>query len=277
MAVDRDPPAGPSELERAPLDSSATLRERRRIELNAERKAELHRRPSMQHLLAAQCLLVVRRMCRQGELLELGCGNGDFLDHLSRQEPERGMLGIDVSAASLELARERLSNAKGQNIVLLQGDATRLPECLGALSSPPRVGDVVMRGLVHHLPDPESVLRGTLELLEEGGRLTVLEGNANSGYRRLVLGFADLLGLRHEASEFSHTPPDDVERQLAEMGYVNIHVEPVPGLLAPLSYLGIGGKLFWRWADEVSRLASRMAPAYFGWWYLLTADKPGPR
>ncbi len=227
----------------------------------------------MRHLLRQQSALIAEQMTGRGDVLELGCGVGDFLAYLSQQDADHVLIGLDVSPACLRLAREQLPQIDPQRVHLLEGDAARLSECLDAITDPLRIEDVVMRGLIHHLETPERAFREVFNILREHGRLTILEGNVSSRYRRLLLGFADLLGVQHEISEIPHTPPDEIYRMLKDIGFENIQVRLVPGLLAPISYVGVGGKRFWRWADRIGEFASWHCPKFFGWWYLLTADK----
>lgn len=60
-----------------------------------------------------------------GPLLELGCGSGRLLFPLACEGFE--VVGMDRSAAMLELARHRLTEGDGLKVALVQGDMTRPP------------------------------------------------------------------------------------------------------------------------------------------------------
>ena len=96
--------------------------------------------------------------------LDLGCGGGRDAIFLA----ERGLraLGLDVSAAALDLARRRARRA-----------GARVGWCLGSATAPPFAADsvdfVVDRGCFHTLEDPARAryADAVARLLRPGGRL----------------------------------------------------------------------------------------------------------
>lgn len=92
-----------------------------------------------------------------GRILDVGCGNGDFLS-LARA---RGytVQGIDVSASSVRLCRTR-------GLEVLQGTLLEVPLSTGF--------DVVtLWDVIEHVPNPVAVVRRAWDLLEPGGHLVV--------------------------------------------------------------------------------------------------------
>lgn len=80
------------------------------------------------------------RFERPISVLDLGCGNGRFLDALIARNLAADYLGVDTSAPLLDIARRRHPKAR-----FLQADATNL--------SPPQNFDLAVAfGLLHHLP-----------------------------------------------------------------------------------------------------------------------------
>lgn len=109
-------------------------------------------------------------------LLEIGCGEGTNLRHLCRRGAR--LYGIDFSPAKTAFARQ----ATGALVV--SADAAALPFADGAFAA------VLIRDVLHHLPDPGQVLREARRVLAPGGRLTVIEPNGRSP---LILAQASLV------------------------------------------------------------------------------------
>ncbi len=62
---------------------------------------------------------------RKLAMLDVACGTGRFLDQAAQAFPAMPMTGVDLSAAYIETARERLRDRR--NITLMQGNAENLP------------------------------------------------------------------------------------------------------------------------------------------------------
>jgi ubiquinone/menaquinone biosynthesis C-methylase UbiE len=114
---------------------------------------------------------------RRGErLLEIGCGEGANLHHLQATGAHR--FGLDFSAARAAFAR-RATDAH-----TVTADAGRLPFAEGSFDA------VLIRDLLHHVPDAAAVLAEARRVLRPGGRLTLIEPNRRS---LLVLAQAALI------------------------------------------------------------------------------------
>ena len=106
-------------------------------------------------------------------LLDIGCGNGRFATYFAqRWGPDFRYVGVDASAALLQLARTRLGPQRGE---LLAADLTARP------SLPPELGRrsfdlIVVFGVLHHLPGLATrrrLLSEAAELLAPGGLLVL--------------------------------------------------------------------------------------------------------
>ncbi len=99
--------------------------------------------------------------------LDLGCCVGTVTRQLATLVGAQGsVVGVDISAAMISLARERQQHPA---LRFIQADATSLPPDLA-----PFDGVTVMR-LLLHVPDPLAVLQAARQAVRPGGRLVVLE------------------------------------------------------------------------------------------------------
>jgi ubiquinone/menaquinone biosynthesis C-methylase UbiE len=105
------------------------------------------------------------------KLLEVGVGAGT--DHLQFARAGAVCTGVDLSATSLETARERLS-AEGLTSHLQVADAEALP-------FPADTFELVYSwGVIHHTPDTRAAAREILRVLRPGGRFCVMVYNRHS-------------------------------------------------------------------------------------------------
>jgi SAM-dependent methyltransferase len=106
-------------------------------------------------------------------VLEAGCGVGAQTVTLAAHSPGAQITSVDVSAASLALARKRVT---APNVTFQQGD-------LFALPFPPASFDhVFLCFVLEHLSEPQRALAALRELLVPGGTITVIEGDHGSAY-----------------------------------------------------------------------------------------------
>jgi SAM-dependent methyltransferase len=122
---------------------------------------------------------IVRRQCERavGRLLEYGCGIGRNIPFLQQAFPGAEIVGSDISAASIEVAR---GAAPGVRFFV---EGTGDP----ALSGPFDL--VFVAGVFHHVPPAQraQVAATLLERLAPGGRVFVFEHNPfNPVTRRIV-------------------------------------------------------------------------------------------
>jgi SAM-dependent methyltransferase len=254
----------------------------RKLELDIERqqqdaltaeKVHTHKRFPLQRLLQRQSELIHRSLIPQGDILEIGCGIGDFLEYCKRSFPDRMCVGLELSNSAVAAANRRLAKIEGNNVVAVVGDAEDLEQIIVDLKDFNQLTNVVMRGVVHHLQRPKKVFQKIFNILPPGGKLIILEGNASSIYRKVTLGFAYLIGVQHESSPYPHIPPKDIAFLLEDIGFSKTDIGYVAGVFTPMAYLGLGGAFFWKMAVWIDSLAVKVAPNFFGWWFLLQAEK----
>lgn len=140
-------------------------------------------------------------------VLDVGCGTGWYAAGLLRASPDTNVIGLDLSAGMLSKA----ADAGARNLV--QGQAERLPfpdACMVA---------VVVRGVLHHLPDPATALAEWRRVLIPDGALVLTSEPTPSVERHgelLVRAMLRLPGFRRRMS------PESEFWELAAMA-ANLH------------------------------------------------------
>jgi SAM-dependent methyltransferase len=106
--------------------------------------------------------------------LDLGCGGGHVTRELALRAGEKGfVLGIDVDATVLELARKDLRAAGISGVELRRADATELRES--------DYNVAYTRFLLSHLAEPARVIQSMADALKPGG-VAIIEDIDFSGY-----------------------------------------------------------------------------------------------
>jgi SAM-dependent methyltransferase len=207
-----------------------------------------------------------RPMETVGSVLVAGCGTSQAVRHALRH-PKARVVGIDVSAASLEdssalAARHHVSNLELRQMPIEQVD---------------RIGEqfdhVVCTGVIHHLADPVLGLTSLREVLAPGGAITLMvyARYGRTGVylfqeycRRLGIGLsredlADLLGtlreipLGHPLGRLLRETPDFAEDNALADALLNPRdrAYSVPELFDLISAAGLR---FGRWQRQAPYL-----------------------
>jgi ubiquinone/menaquinone biosynthesis C-methylase UbiE len=109
-------------------------------------------------------------------VLEAGCGVGSQTVTLAARSPQARFISIDISAASLAEAKQRVERAGHTNVEFRQADIFALP--FGAES----FDHVFVCFVLEHLARPVEALVILKRLLMPGGTITVIEGDHGSTY-----------------------------------------------------------------------------------------------
>src|SRR5438309_1090019 len=109
-------------------------------------------------------------------VLEVGCGVGAQTVTLARRSPDARLTSIDVSAASLAEARQKIDGAGITNLEFRQADIFALPFAAESFDH------VFVCFVLEHLARPLDGLRILKGVLRPGGTITVIEGDHGSTY-----------------------------------------------------------------------------------------------
>lgn len=110
------------------------------------------------------------------QVLEAGCGVGAQTVALAGRNPDSDLVAIDISAESVEQARERVAKAGLNNVTLRQADIWSLPFDDGHFDH------VFVCFVLEHLSKPVDALKQLMRVLKPGGAMTVIEGDHGSTY-----------------------------------------------------------------------------------------------
>ncbi len=129
-----------------------------------------------------------------GDVLEVGCGNGSFLEILASQKKIQTLSAIDLSSEMLKYADARMrSSERGIPWRITRGDAERLP-CQDA-----SYDCVFARGLLHHLPNPKKGASEIARILRPGGTAVFVDP-----YRNFVSAVPRLISRRTSHFDTDH-------------------------------------------------------------------------
>ncbi len=110
-------------------------------------------------------------------VLEVGCGVGAQTVHLVAGSPAARFTAVDISARSLECAREAVAaSAPGAAVEWRQADLFDLPFADGAFDH------LFVCFVLEHLADPVAAAAGLRRGLAPGGTITVIEGDHGSAF-----------------------------------------------------------------------------------------------
>ena len=162
------------------------------------------------------------------QVLDVGCGCGDTSLELARRvEPEGGVLGLDISAPMLEVARGRAVASSAHNLDFQEADAqvAALPDDRDAVFS--RFG-------VMFFADPAAAFANLRRSLRPGGRLAFVcwRPLAENLWMRLPAEAAAGLVPNAPPPEpgtpgpFAFADPDRVRAILAQAGFTGIDISP---------------------------------------------------
>jgi SAM-dependent methyltransferase len=192
--------------------------------------------------LALRCAATTRAAgtCPRA-ILEIGCGDGSFLQYLDRHLPRTcSLTGIDYLVPPLEKPSSRLN--------LIQGEIENV-------DFSQKFDVAVMFNVLEHVADPVKVLKRLHSMMEPGGVVFGEVPNWNSPWRRLFPRHWQGLQIpRHQ----THFAPDTLQAVFQAAGFERATLTPVydPGDLAVT---------FCNWLSDTLGLET---PPRKAWFYL---------
>jgi SAM-dependent methyltransferase len=205
--------------------------------------------PVERPLLERLGLPAVRRV------LDLGCGTGRAAGRIAAAWPHLEVVGLDLFEGHLGVARRDYPAARHPRLSFLQGDARATGLADGSFDA------VVIRHVLHALPDPDPVLREAHRLLAPGGLFYELAED----YQGLLIDsedadardlFLDVTGpMRGLGTNLNHGR--EAFRRLRAAGFRDVRVDPVivDTLSAPRA---TWAAMFRHWRDGYAALKARL-------------------
>jgi 2-polyprenyl-3-methyl-5-hydroxy-6-metoxy-1,4-benzoquinol methylase len=175
---------------------------------NAEGRASTR---EMKRATARQYLAEIQRYggTKSGRLLEVGCGDGDFL--IEAEEAGYLVTGVEFAPSACEQARARI---KSGEVICGLLENSGLPEEEFDLC--------VLSDVIEHVRDPLAFLRGLHRLLKPGGAIFIATPSLHSWSAKL---------LRQNWMEFkpehlTYFDPKTIQTALFHTGYQEVIVQP---------------------------------------------------
>lgn len=112
-------------------------------------------------------------------ILDAGCGTGHRLAALAKAYRKAQFTGLDISAASLDVAQQLIQRHQLENLRLWQSD-------IDELTTSDRFDLIISTGVVHHLPDPARGVRNLCQLLSPDGMVLLWLYHSFGEFNRLL-------------------------------------------------------------------------------------------
>lgn len=118
------------------------------------------------------------RIAPHERVLDVACGTGAFVERLVAANPAQHVVGTDVSAGMLALARSKLG--RFPNVRFVEAPAEALPFETGSFDI------VVSASAFHYFDNPEAALAEMARVLRPGGRLVLLDWDRGRWWMALL-------------------------------------------------------------------------------------------
>ena len=143
-----------------------------------------------------------------GDLLEVGCGDGDFLSRAAQRNFQ--VEGIDYSIHSCQKAQAKLGAAAR----ISRGEISLLADRREAYDL------CVAADVIEHVRQPDAFLRIVFNLLRPKGWILIVTPNLDSLTAKLM----GSRWLEYKAEHLYYYTPQTLQRQLAKAGFTDIRI-----------------------------------------------------
>jgi SAM-dependent methyltransferase len=160
--------------------------------------------PSQRNTIESSLRNIDKKFSISQKLLDIGCGNGDFL--YSAKTTGREVTGVEIDTEAASIARAKGLDVRTGDISVLDSDKESF--------------DIITLGhVIEHVHDPLSLLRKCYQLLKKNGYIWIDTPNIDSeGHRIYGLNWKDLDPPRHIIL-FSY---ESLRMALRNAGFCNI-------------------------------------------------------
>jgi SAM-dependent methyltransferase len=153
-----------------------------------------------------------------GTILDIGCGGGRTVQKLASRAPEGKVVGVDLSPASVAVARETNAEAIAAGRVQIENAS------VAALPFPDSTFDVITAVETHYYwPDLPQNVRQVLRVLKPGGTFALIAETYRGGPLRFVYGIVMPLLRAAFLSDQEHRD------LLAQAGFVDVSTKHLRG------------------------------------------------
>jgi SAM-dependent methyltransferase len=168
------------------------------------------------------------RIASDAAVLDIGCGTGRSTRSIAKLAADGSLLGVDLSARMLELARERAAAAGVTNVRFEQADAQVHPFEAGAF-------DLAVSSFgCMFFADPVAAYRNIARALRPDGRLALLAWREMASNEWITATVSALAVGRelpspppHAPGPFAFADPEHVRRVLGEAGFADVELAPI--------------------------------------------------
>ena len=190
-------------------------------------------------------------------LIDIGCGNGAFLEMFHKAAPGVKLSGLDLSREMVARSRQRLPE-----VDIVEGDAENMPFTDKTFEA------VSCHMSVHHHPHPEKSIAEMYRILENNGTVVINELTGPKWLRR----FMNWWFTKWPTGDHAVYSRAEMEGMLRAAGFQNIRSR----MITPFSYVSVGRKteekpvmikLTGLSDEQVSEISHRIADAFFDYEY----------
>ena len=156
-------------------------------------------------------------------LIDIGCGNGAFLEMFHKAAPDVKLSGLDLSREMAAQSRQRLPGAD-----IVEGDAENMPFADGIFDA------VSCHMSIHHHPHPDRSLSEMYRILEKNGTVLIDELTGPAWLRR----FMNWWFTKWPTGDHAVYSEAEMEEMLRKAGFGYIRSRRI----TPFTYVCVGRK-----------------------------------
>ena len=139
--------------------------------------------PDEQHWYGQEpvAMLLIKKVKKDACILEMGIGKGGVVKRLLRKQPNLNIVGFDIKANSLKIARSFFKkNCKGKYTIFKSSQDINLVTKFGKN----KFDFVISAGVLDYAKEPDNVIKNVKKILKSGGyfAFTLFDNFSSSDY-----------------------------------------------------------------------------------------------